>query len=284
MTPSLSAPLRVTWDLSADSRLAERLWNRLVEARVFFVEIFLTAESLSGLEGLSAGGVKPGAPKVTFMGDAAALTKAVDLAEDVLLASSEVMLLPDFGSLENLKTLASKISRITPSVWSTPDGMAHFSRAVEIARELGLKSVAALNPHQPADCLKPAHHEAAAEAWKALSSPDMDARIHDLFLSEALGKNPFKAYAGCQAGSALAYLTADGKLEACRTLPVLLGDLTISSMKEIWSGEIRSELAASLKQPPGDCCECSLAKVCLGGCRGLDPEQGRDPSCLSIRN
>lgn len=283
MTPSLSSPLRVTWDFPQKPEYAAALWDRLVEARVFFVEIFLTHDSIAGLEGLAAGVKALGSPKITFIGEADVLSRAAELFGEIISQCAELMVLPDYGSLEALEFLASRVSNMTMAVWSTPDGMESFPRAVELSSCLGLKSTAALNPHHPADFLLEEHHSKAAEAWKTLSSPGLDARIHDLFLSEALGKDPFAAYAGCQAGSALAHLSSDGKLVACRTLPVQLGDLSVSTVRDVWSSSVRTELAASLKEPPVDCAGCAIAQVCLGGCRGLDSQQGRDPSCTAKR-
>ena len=42
----LSAPLRVTWAVSADAALAQTFWQRLTEGRVLFVEADVAPEAV----------------------------------------------------------------------------------------------------------------------------------------------------------------------------------------------------------------------------------------------
>ncbi len=119
---------------------------------------------------------------------------------------------------------------------------------------------------------------------RSLGSHEVDLRVHDVFLAETLGLSPFRRYAGCQAGGALAHLTERGQIVACRTLPQVLGNLLESSLSEVWADEARRSLRERLSETPSECSTCSLAPSCAGGCRGLSPRLGRDPSCAGARS
>ncbi len=71
---------------------------------------------------------------------------------------------------------------------------------------------------------------------------------------------------GCLAGSAVCFVSHDGKVYPCGYLPVVAGDVTEQRFTDIWSGsEVFRELRdASLLR--GRCGVCEFATVC-GGCR-----------------
>jgi radical SAM protein with 4Fe4S-binding SPASM domain len=287
--PELSAPLRVTWDLPEDPDRAARLWGRLAEGRVLFAEVRVGSGSLPGLAGLAAtpGGAAAGrAPRLTVLGEPETLLAALEALGLQALAGCELQMLPPFEPGVAVEELAAVTRRLVPSLWSTPEGLGPFAEALEIARGCRLASVAILNPPAPAPPLGPAHRAEAAKTWRAQGGRGLELRCHDLFLAEELGLSPFEGYRGCQAAGALAHVTQGGRLTACRTIcPEAgdLGDLGDHPLAELWAGARRRELRARLAAPPTACAPCALAASCAGGCRGLSPELGQDPSCPGVR-
>lgn len=287
--PELSAPLRVTWDLSADPERAAPLWGRLVEGRVLFAEVRVGPGSLPALAGLASALAGPAGvrgPRLTVLGEPEDLLAALEALGPQALAGCELQMLPPFGPELAVEELAAVTRRLVPSLWSTPEALGAFADALEMARGYRLAAVAVLNPPAPAPALGPADRAEAARTWRARGAHGLELRCHDLFLAEELGLSPFEGYRGCQAAGALAHVTDEGRLTACRTIPPEagdLGDLAEHSLAVLWAGAGRRALRERLAAPPAPCAPCALAESCAGGCRGLSPELGRDPSCPGVR-
>jgi radical SAM protein with 4Fe4S-binding SPASM domain len=279
----LTAPVRLTWDLPPDPGLTAEFWREIVGGRVLFVEIRVSLPSLRGLPGLVTGEVASGGPRLSFIGEPEPLQTTLEVLGSDAVSGAEFLVLPPYGSASELAKLATTTSHLVPSLWSTPEGMSSFPAAVETAREFSLSAVAVLNPPAPAAPLTPRIRDEAARTWLDRGLPGAELRVHDVFLAEKLGLNPFRQYAGCQAGSTLAHLTARGEVVGCRTLPEKLGDLSEQSLREIWAGEARRALRDRLREAPDGCQLCTLVSTCTGGCRGLAPRLGRDLSCAGAR-
>ncbi len=275
----LSAPLRVTWDLPRDPERARTLWRRLGRGRVLFVEAQVTAQSVAALEGLEAPPEGAPAPRLSLLGGAAELAAGLARLGTDALAGSELLVLPPYAPPAAMDALRDGQRKVTPALWSTAEGVAELAAAAAAARVLGAAAVAVLNPCQPAAPLTAAQRAAAAQAWRATAADDLGLRVHDLFLAEELGLEPFRGYAGCQAASTLAHLDAEGQLRACRSLPLPLGDLGASELVTLWAAPERRSLAAQLAAAPRACAGCSLETSCRGGCRGYAPDLARDPAC-----
>lgn len=281
--PDLKAPLRLTWDVPPDAGTAAAVWARVLEARVLFVELRVRAGRLAGLEAVLGAGAGPG-PRVSLLGEAEVLLGVRELLGSGALAGSELKMLPPYGPEPPLGGVAAA-HRLVPALWSTPDGLRPLRQAAEIAVAHRLPKVAILNPAAPAPPLRPEDRAAAAQAWRGAGAGGVELEVHDLFLAEELGLAPFAAYAGCQAGGALAHVTAAGRVTACRTLPVDLGNLLASPLREIWASDARVALRRALERAPEECAACVLAAACCGGCRGLAAGIARaDASCPGPRS
>jgi GeoRSP system SPASM domain protein len=75
-----------------------------------------------------------------------------------------------------------------------------------------------------------------------------------------------------------------GVVYPCPVMPVPIGDLQITTLKEIAKGVVKKELRAKLLKLPADCIGCELAESCKGGCRGRGERisgswDGIDPAC-----
>ena len=96
-------------------------------------------------------------------------------------------------------------------------------------------------------------------------------QVHDLCSEELMfGQRRREGnYAGCQAGLYLAYVTGDGQVYGCSSLPISIGDLTTSNWESIWQSEPRKILRSQIEQAASDCAQCKTFNHCKGGCRGL---------------
>lgn len=270
----LSTPMRVTWDVCSDESTILKILERLHEGRALFVEALATAET-GGVLARNLAGFGTFSPALTVIGDFEALegfSSASDRA-----AKTTAFLLHGGEDAAKIAALAAGFKVLTIALWSTDEGLEGFGEALAAAKELGAP-MAVLNPHAPAQPLSEEVSAKVARLWDE-GGEGIKLTAHDLFLAERLGLEPWKGYRGCAAGSALAHVTGEGFLTACRTLPVFLGDLCEESMKEIWKGSIRTELRNILNEPPAGCVGCVRATFCLGGCPGLASPGARDRSC-----
>ena len=92
--------------------------------------------------------------------------------------------------------------------------------------------------------------------------------IHDPFLWRAFNPAIPFPQAGCQAANTMIAIAPDGGVYPCPTLPVRLGSLCESRLKQIISSTLKKQFRRSLLQPPAACQECGEIEVCRGGCRG----------------
>lgn len=108
--------------------------------------------------------------------------------------------------------------------------------------------------------------------------------IHDPFLWRAFNPAIPFPQAGCQAANTMIAIAPDDGVHPCPTLPVRLGSLAESSLKEIISSPLKKQFRRSLLEMPGDCRDCAEVSVCRGGCRGRglalqSTLDGIDPAC-----
>jgi AdoMet-dependent heme synthase len=127
---------------------------------------------------------------------------------------------------------------------------------------LNLSQFVATGRGAQSENLLPEQARMAIEVWSAAraSRPDM------YFTAHAVG--PFvdgSTGGGCQAGRAIACVTSTGDVTPCVMLPLVLGNLTQRTFREIWTGgEVLDRLRA--RKVRGACGACALREQC-GGCR-----------------
>ena len=279
MTHDLSAPLRVAWTVPDDAETAGRMLERLIEGRVLFIEAELTKMSAVPLA-QALGKLEKVAARLTLIGNVEALKAFAGSHSET--GNMEALLLLEGGETpESAAFVTGRFSQSSLGLWSTPVSLENFPTALALAADMGLQ-LSILNPHAPAVHLDSELRSSLAAIWNKVATKPR-AVVHDLFLAEALGLDPFNHYKGCAAAGALAYLDATGKLKACRTLPLPLGDLATTSLKTIWRGELRRGFLTVFQSAPDACDDCALALRCRGGCPGLAGKDGRDRSCTETR-
>jgi radical SAM protein with 4Fe4S-binding SPASM domain len=100
---------------------------------------------------------------------------------------------------------------------------------------------------------------------------------------EAAGDSPLLNYATrCPCGVHYCRITPEGKVTPCPYTPLVAGDLTTTSFREVWE---QSPVFRALRHGElgGRCGSCEYRKVC-GGCRARAQAEtgdllGEDPSC-----
>lgn len=108
--------------------------------------------------------------------------------------------------------------------------------------------------------------------------------IHDPFLWRAFNPNtPFPG-GGCQAGNTMLAIAPDGIVYPCPALPLALGSLADTTLKELAAGEAKKRLRTAVTTLPDGCRGCADEMGCHGGCRGrslvLSGDIARpDPAC-----
>jgi radical SAM protein with 4Fe4S-binding SPASM domain len=104
--------------------------------------------------------------------------------------------------------------------------------------------------------------------------PAVDLRVHHYGLWRALREAGVSPHgedapgAGCQAGSALAYIDPAGILYPCASLPVPLALAGEGCIVNSWSGAVLAALRAGIERRPDACAGCPCEPTCRGGCRG----------------
>ncbi len=108
--------------------------------------------------------------------------------------------------------------------------------------------------------------------------------IHDPFLWKAFYPDAAYHEGGCQAANSMLYISPDYRVYPCPAMPIELGNLHETTLREIILSGEKKELRSSLLNPPAECASCDQVGKCPGGCRGrafascasLDR---RDPAC-----
>ncbi|MBI4698787.1 MAG: SPASM domain-containing protein [Nitrospirae bacterium] len=108
--------------------------------------------------------------------------------------------------------------------------------------------------------------------------------IHDPFIWELFHKKDKSKWEGCNGALTMLYISEDLKVMPCPLIPVEVGNLRSSSLKEICLSKERQKIREKLSAPPYKCRDCFIVNTCNGGCRGrayvlFNGFDKRDPAC-----
>jgi GeoRSP system SPASM domain protein len=89
----------------------------------------------------------------------------------------------------------------------------------------------------------------------------------------------------CQAAGFSGYVQSNGDVLPCAYFPVLLGNVSTCSLRDIWKSSAAEKIRTLAGQLPPDCEECEYLVYCRGGCRGVcytlyQRTDVRDPLCF----
>lgn len=108
--------------------------------------------------------------------------------------------------------------------------------------------------------------------------------IHDPFLWRAFSPTVEFPGGGCQAANTMLYISGEADVYPCPSLPVKIGNLLKTSLREVVRSDRKKELRENLRTSPSDCRDCGDLDQCKGGCRGrayvmAHSLDSRDPAC-----
>ena len=113
----------------------------------------------------------------------------------------------------------------------------------------------------------------------------MQITIHDPFLWRVL--YPLKQFpdSGCQAANSMVYISHEGDVYPCPSMPIKLGNLIEENLKDIVLSSKKKDLRSILSSTPKECLDCDELAKCLGGCRGRahflsNSFDKPDPACM----
>jgi GeoRSP system SPASM domain protein len=127
--------------------------------------------------------------------------------------------------------------------------------------------------------------KALSHRLNKISIAHMKITIHDPFLWRVFYPAASFPGGGCQAANSMVYIAPDGSLYPCPSMPIALGSLNETPLKEILSSASKKQLVKNLHEPPGECLECAELEGCMGGCSGrvyvlAGTLSQRDPACM----
>lgn len=126
--------------------------------------------------------------------------------------------------------------------------------------------------------------ELAARLQEYSIPPDLKLIIHDPFLWRVFYPSVAFPNGGCQAANTMLYISPEAEVYPCPTVPVVMGNLSEMTLKEIICSEAKKEVRRKLISTPSGCRECGELDECKGGCRGRaytlhSSWEEADPAC-----
>jgi GeoRSP system SPASM domain protein len=114
--------------------------------------------------------------------------------------------------------------------------------------------------------------------------PEMRMTVHDPFVWRAIFPDTPFPEGRCQAANTMLSIDNKGVVYPCPVMPVVLGDLNKSTLKEVSLSAAKKGLRSRLLLLPQGCADCADAQTCKGGCRGrgervFETWEGIDPGC-----
>lgn len=108
--------------------------------------------------------------------------------------------------------------------------------------------------------------------------------IHDPFLWKAFYPSVDFPGGGCQAANTMLYISPDADVYPCPMMPLKLGMLIRSSLRDLIRAERKQEIRKKIIAAARPCIECEDVQDCRGGCRGRaytvhSSFQDADPAC-----
>jgi GeoRSP system SPASM domain protein len=275
----LARPIRIYWDLpvgSSDSDLCVKVCDDIVEIKILFLSLRDTASATSqccikvidALRGRNIG--------LSLAASGSALTPAL---AGRLAGLSVKKLLAEASSLNDVRSLIENTGgdgkEDLPLGISFEVGQGNYRELPEVVSfcmNNGIRDL--VFPIQRLETGKDFFYvgkREREEISRRLGGMDhsmIQMTIHDPFLWDVFFPNTDYHEGGCQAANSMLYISPSYKVYPCPAMPLELGDLHETSLREIVLSGKKKQLRNSLLSPPGECSACDRAGKCLGGCRG----------------
>lgn len=282
----LALPITVYWDLAADTHLDDsllRCCNEILECLPLMLQLYDPSLKLGEgvravLEQLRG---KPLAVSLTLTHSAFSSLIGISANQ---LGIKELLV-----ACDNL----SCIDKIPPDVglafFVNSDNWRELPKVVSYFRERALNRLVLpmqrlYNKEEPF-LLGRSDQKILEIALKAVGGVDgLPITIHDPFLWRAFNPEIPFPQGGCQAANTMIAIGSDWGVYPCPTLPVRLGKIGSTSLKEIIKSSAKKELRSRILNTPAACYDCLEVALCKGGCRGRsyvkhDSFDGVDDAC-----
>jgi len=288
--PELATPIRIYWDITPPPDCPpdfDKIAAEIIDLRILTVDITATGSSIppacfSALERFAASRIG-----VTLTISPAALTAA---ATKALAATPPKELLLEVKSVAELCACAPFCPMVAGLSFPLDNGnWQQIPEVIGCCTDNGMKRL--VFPMQRLYSGEipfhlPKHGLAQTAAALAAGRPDPGMRItvHDPFVWRAIFPHTPFPEGRCQAANTMLSIDSSGIVYPCPVMPVPLGDLKTTTLKEIARGASKKELRAQLLRLPLGCTDCAAAVACKGGCRGRGERvsgtwDGIDPGC-----
>ncbi|MDA8098713.1 MAG: SPASM domain-containing protein [Nitrospiraceae bacterium] len=289
----LTWPVRIYWDLpreAADAARLQAIAREILELKVLFLslrdDVVPVSPSCFSLVDSFAG--KNIALALTVAGEALS-ARVLERAS----AGAVRTVLANVTSLEAMRRIAdqglfSAARRPGISFDITSGNYREIPEVVSFCLEHAVTDlvfpIQRLSGKEAPFCFTDKERSELAPRLSALAYRSLKLTIHDPFLWPLF--YPEKDYheGGCQAANSMLFIAPDLAVTPCPAMPMILGNLGDTSLREIVLSDAKKELRRILQEPPDACSACKHARVCLGGCRGraLAATRSlieRDPAC-----
>lgn len=290
----LASPITIYWDLPAepaDPEKLRRICADITDCRPLMLQVTVRPPALGEgavtvLEAFRGGPIAVTLTIALPAFDAAAAARLCDLqVKEVLLAADSAdRLRAGRGAFRLSPPPAIGISfSVTRSTWRELPAVATFCREAGVNR-LVLPMQRLYGGEAPFFISRAEQGELAASLAEAGGVAGLDLTIHDPFLWRAFNPGVPFPQEGCQAANTMIAIAPDGGVYPCPTLPVRLGTVGETSLREIIASQAKRAFRFRLRETPGACLQCGEVAECRGGCLGrafvvhgsLD---GADPAC-----
>jgi GeoRSP system SPASM domain protein len=282
----LAWPLRIYWDLPAgrqvlpenhsDPDLCRKICNELVELKILFLSLRAGSPAarqscmdiLDGLKGRNIGlSITVSDPAVT----ASILDQAKGAALKTLLA--EATSLHEVRSLIKLTRREGKEEPLFGiSFEVTQENFHEIPDVISCCVQNGIRDlvfpIQRLETGKGVFCFSGKDRQEISRRMEGMDRGKLRLTIHDPFLWEVFSPDADYHEGGCQAANSMLYISPLYKVWPCPAMPVELGDLHETSLREIILSGKKKQLRSLLLSPPGECKPCDRSEKCLGGCRG----------------
>lgn len=288
----LKWPVRVYWDLPAedpDTSLVAGISDELIALKILFLSLRSPeADACAGILGKVRGGNM--AVSLTLPGSALTAQLLASLPQTGVRT-----LLAEFSSLRNAgewlegEAISANKGKAPGLAFDINGTNYHeIPDVVSLCLRKGIGDlvfpIQRLTGNDEAFCLTGEMRAGMAALLAGMDYRRLHITIHDPFLWQVFFPDAPYHEGGCQAANSMLYISPEFRVFPCPAMPLQLGDLRDTTLREIILSGKKKDLRRSLKEPAGDCAGCDLAENCLGGCRGralaaAGSLERRDPAC-----
>ena len=288
--PELATPIRLYWDLTPLPEQPvdhEKICGEIIALKILSLDLTATGEALPDVCFRVLEMCRSSRLAVTLTVSREALTEEIRTRLAVAPPKELLLEITSLQQLSQLTPLPPEVAGISFPVsdnsWEQIPGLFLF------AFENGCKRL--VLPMQRLYSGERAFHLTRRQLATLTTglmpiprNPALRVTVHDPFLWRGIFPDTTFPEGRCQAANTMLSIDQNGLVYPCPTMPVALGDLNTSSLRDIARGNAKKELRANLLRLPGDCVTCSDAGACKGGCRGRGERlggswEGIDPAC-----